>query len=182
MTQPVYCSPMATTVPVVPQEASIRLQTQPLNPVTVSFGDNDSSGRQLGLGFTPDNISFGRTTGPHREQSSSPRLMIMWTREPRVLTTRASPLVKNTLVQSTLQRRTVLVGSDNLSGLNAEDNDTVGVIVATDNRTYQWNHRTLLVKLRGEPTATSTSISSQTTVPPPWKHQGPPEFTWFRIN
>ncbi len=38
---------------------SIRLQTQPLNAVTVSFGDNDSSGRQLGLGFSPDNISFG---------------------------------------------------------------------------------------------------------------------------
>ena len=25
----------------------------------MSFGDNDSSGRQLGLGFSPDNISFG---------------------------------------------------------------------------------------------------------------------------
>ena len=70
---------------------SIRLQTQPLNAVTVSFGDNDSSGRQLGLGFSPDNITSVRTTGPHREQSSSPPWMTMWTKEPRVLTTRASP-------------------------------------------------------------------------------------------
>ena len=45
---------------------SIRLQTQPLNAVTVSFGDNDSSGRQLGLGFSPDNIASVRTTGPSR--------------------------------------------------------------------------------------------------------------------
>ena len=134
---------------------SIRLQTQPLNAVTVSFGDNDSSGRQLGLGFSPDNISFGP------DNWTTSRTVVFSSLDDNVDegakgfdNQSFTALVKNTL--STDPRYNGENGtlvSDNLSGLYAEDNDTVGVvIVATDNRSYEnGTTGTLLVKLRSEP-------------------------------
>ena len=72
---------------------TIKLQTRPLDNVTIFFNDNDTSGRSLGLRFIPDNLTF---TGQTDNWSTSRTVvfgsrMIRSMKEPRVLTTRPLP-------------------------------------------------------------------------------------------
>ncbi|MGA1598829.1 MAG: Ig-like domain-containing protein, partial [bacterium] len=137
---------------------TVRLQTQPLDNVTVFLTDNDTSGRLLGLQFTPDQLVFNSSAS---DNWSVAKPVVFSARDDQV-DEGGKGLDNQTFtawvdnVSSTDPRYSGDNGtavSDNLTGLVATDNDTVGVIiVATDNRSYEnGTTGTLLVRLRSEP-------------------------------
>ena len=138
----------------------IKLQTRPLDNVTIFFNDNDTSGRILGLRFIPDNLTF---TGQTDNWSTS-RTVVFGSRDDQVDegakgidNQTFTALVSNTISNDPLYNADNGTGiSDNLSGLYALDNDTAGVvIVSTDNLSNEnGTPGSLTVHLRSEPYGT----------------------------
>ena len=110
---------------------TIKLQTRPLDNVTIFFNDNDTSGRSLGLRFIPDNLTF---TGQTDNWSTS-RTVVFGSRDDQVDegakgfdNQTFTALVSNTISNDPLYNADNGTGiSDNLSGLYALDNDTAGL-------------------------------------------------------
>ena len=135
---------------------TVVLTSRPLDNVTLFLSDNDTSGLGLGLTFIPDNLTFDNSSD---NWSQAQTVTFQATDDAydegqkgddnQTFTAFVSQV---TSVDAFYNADNATNQGDNLTGLVATDNDTVGVFVVLDNTSKEsGDNGTLTVRLRSRP-------------------------------